>query len=482
MLSWNLAAVPLLILLNAFFVAAEYALVAIRPVQIERMRRTGRRAAAAAMVRLKAKPAAALGAIQVCITMTNLLIGWIGEPAMSQLLYGLLGPLGRALPPAVFTGISVAISFVVVTLLTVVFSELLPKAMTLKATEPLAALTAVPVLVVRDAVRPLVWVMNKLANLVMVPLRLGRIEEIEQERVTAEEVRLVATQAAEQGAVSGRERSLILNALALGRRAARDIMVPRVRVQYLDLKRSMDENRRVLNEYLHTRMPLCDGGMDKVVGMIPTKEFLAAYNEAGDTSVLQLIAKPATFAPDTVSLDRLMLLFDEHKTQFVILADEHGGVAGIVTLADVVDELIGDPRTAATPTTATLSPAAATAAAAAAAAAAPPASGDGEAVPAPAAIAPDGPFVVAGDFPIHDLARRLGRDEWGQGQGVVTVGGLVAAHLGRLPAAGDTVRLNGVQLHVTEADPRAARRVEVSLVPEPTEPHAAPPDDPAAAP
>ena len=107
--------------------------------------------------------------------------------------------------------------------------------------------------------------------------------------------------AAEQGTLTGRERSLILNTLALGRRTARQIMVPRVKVAYLDLRRSMDENRAVMNEYLYSRLPLCDGGMDHVIGVVPTKEFLSAYNEEGDSSVLQLIAHPPVFVPGAPS-------------------------------------------------------------------------------------------------------------------------------------------------------------------------------------
>src|SRR4029079_8563401 len=137
-LGWSLAAVPLLIALNAFFVVSEYAVVAMRPAQIATMSAGGRKRAAAAMVELQRNPASAIGAIQVCITMTNLLLGWIGEPAMSALLERVMGPLLRA-APHVFHGFSLVVSFVVVTLLTVVFSELLPKALTLRFVEPAAA-------------------------------------------------------------------------------------------------------------------------------------------------------------------------------------------------------------------------------------------------------------------------------------------------------------------------------------------------------
>src|SRR5688572_32048559 len=127
----GLAAVPLLIGLNAFFVISEYAVVATRPAQVEALRARGAKRAAAAMARLKESPASAIGAIQVCITMTNLLLGWIGEPAMSELIRTLFAPLVEVLPPRLFTVFSTGLSFILVTLLTVVFSELLPKAMTL---------------------------------------------------------------------------------------------------------------------------------------------------------------------------------------------------------------------------------------------------------------------------------------------------------------------------------------------------------------
>ena len=340
-LQWSIAAVPLLIALNAFFVVSEYAVVAIRPTQIQAMRAKGRARAAGAMERLTAEPASAIGAIQVCITMSCLLLGWIGEPAMSALIHKPFGPLIR-LYPVLFDSVATVLSFILVTLLTVVFSELLPKAMTLRYVELAAALTAVPVLAVQTAVRPLVWVMNKTANALTVPLGFGRVEEFESQRVTLDELKLLAMQAAADGVVTPRERSIILNSLTLGRRTAGEIMVPRMRVVYVDLKRSMEENRAIMGEHLHTRLPLCDGGLDRTIGIIHTKEFLVAYQEQGDATVLHLIARPAVYAPESVPLDRLLTTFREGGSEMILLVDEYGGVEGIVTLQDVVDELLGE--------------------------------------------------------------------------------------------------------------------------------------------
>ena len=234
------------------------------------MRARGKAGAAAASRKLKDDPASAIDGIQVCITMTNLMLGWIGEPAMPALLAKLFAPV-QQLAPAVMTVVSTALSFLVVTLLTVVLSGLLPKALTLRYVEAVAGLTAVPILLVQRGIWPLVWLMNAMANAVTKPLGLGSVADVEEERDTLHQLALLASQAAEQGVLSQPERSLVLNGLVIGDHTAKQVMVPRVKVAYLDLQRSMEENLRVMNEHLYTRMPLCDGGMDRVVGIVPTK-------------------------------------------------------------------------------------------------------------------------------------------------------------------------------------------------------------------
>lgn len=337
----SLAAVPLLIGANAFFVSAEYAVVSLRPAQIDQMRAARWKRAAAAIENLKSRPADAIGTIQVCITMTNLMLGWIGEPAMSRLLLAAFKPLEHLSPNVVGT-ISVILSFIIVTLLTVVLSELLPKALTLKYAITAAKLTALPVLGIRYALRPLVWLMNTIADAITKPLGLGSVQELEEQRVTADELRLMAHQAASEGALTGPERSIVLAGLTIGRRRAKEIMIPRTKVAYLDLSWDMNRNREVMNSHLYSRLPLCDHGMDKVIGIVSTKEFLSAYNEAGDSSVLGLIAREPAFTTENATLDKLLTEFHAKTTQMIFLVDEYGGVEGIVTLKDVVDELVGE--------------------------------------------------------------------------------------------------------------------------------------------
>jgi CBS domain containing-hemolysin-like protein len=186
--------------------------------------------------------------------------------------------------------------------------------------------------------------MNAMANLVTRPLGLGRIENLEEEGHSAEELRAIASEAADTGVLSQQERHLILNSLVLGRRTAKEIMVPRMKVEFLDLQENMQQNREVMAKELLSRFPLCDGGLDHVVGIVETQGFLFAYNEAAESSVMSLIAKPAVFAPENVGVDKLLALFNQKRTEVVLLVDEYGAVAGLVSLQDGVDELMGDPQ------------------------------------------------------------------------------------------------------------------------------------------
>ena len=422
-----------LLLCNAFFVAAEFAMVTMRNVHIEQLRAKGKPRTAVILTRLKEQLAGVVGAIQVGITVSSLLIGRVAEPIMSRGIEHLLGdPLEHFMSADLARGISTAIGFLTVTYLTVVFSEQLPKILAIRHVGTFASLTARPIALLMLVTRPLVWLMNKSVNLVTVPLGLGSVDEAEQEIHTVEEIRMITSEAAEHGTLTGRERSLILNSLALGRRTAKAIMVPRVKVAFLDLKKSMDDNRRVMNEHLYSRLPLVDGSIDKVIGIVPTREFLAAFNAEGDTSVLQLLARPAIFAPASVSLDQLLVLVDERRTQMIVLVDEHGGTEGIVTLRDIVDELVGQPI----PVT------------------------SAEAAAAGAARR----VLFDGDTPVHEVAAQLNTEIEADGA-VVTVGGLITEELGRFPRIGDEVTIGTLIFRVIDGDNRVVRRVEARQIP-----------------
>lgn len=432
----NLILVPVLIGLNAFFVAAEYTVVASRAKHIDNLRQRGRHAAAEAMIRLKSQTAATIGTIQVCITMTNLMLGWIGEPAMSWLLERAFGPLLTQLPTAALRPFSITLSFIGVTLLTVVFSELLPKALTLRYVEAAAVLTARLVLAIRGVVWPLVWVMNKLANMVTLPLGLGRVDDGDDERVTTAELRLLTTTAADEGELTPREREVILNALTLADRSANKIMVPRVRIAFLDLQKSLEENLAIVTRHTFTRLPLCDGGMDNVMGTVHIKDLLHLDRRAGSSDVLRKIAREPVFVPETKTVDKLLTLFAEKNVQMVIVLDEYGGMAGLVTLRDAVDRVLG--RDSEPPEFRAIDPL--------------------------APQLPDEPLVFPGGTRVLDVAQKLGRHDWCAKEDAATLGGLVLDYLGHFPQPEEIVEIEGVRLRVLDVDGRVVQRIEVAPV------------------
>lgn len=423
-LGLSLALVPVLILANAFFVAAEYAVVSVRPAQIAALRKTRRLRTAIAIEQLKADPTSAIGAIQVCITMTNLMLGWIGEPAMSSVLHILLGPVGKLIPQGVFIAFSTFLSFVVVTLLTVVLSELLPKALTLRYGLFAATLTARPTVWIQRAVWPLVWLMNHIANAVTIPLGLGRVDEMDDEPVTIAELRMLAERAAKTGTITAQGQSLVLNSLSLADRTAKDAMIHRSRVAYLDLKKTMAENREVMNAHLYSRLPLCDGGFDRVIGLVHTKEFLTAFAEEADSSVLQLIAKSPTFVPQGVSVDRLVGTFREFNTQLLFVADEFGSPQGIVTLDDVLDALLEEKSPTALDDSA------------------------------------DGlPVSLPGETSVREIRSRFDLPEWAAETTATTLAGVIIAVTGRVPEPGEIVDAEGLQFRIEQSDARRIGRV-----------------------
>ncbi len=436
-LALQLLAVPFLIAINAFFVVAEYALVSLRTGQIEELRKK-RPGVARTLRALKDRLASAIGTIQICITMTNLMLGSIGEPAMTQVLQMLF----RGLPDTPLTqAISVTLSFIIVTLLTVVLSELVPKAVTLQYTLPLACIIARPIALIQRLLKPLVWIMDTSANVTTRLMGLGNVN-IADVSVTAEELQHITADAEASGNLTSRERTLILNSLTLGRRDASEIMVPRVRVNYLDVQRTMKENLAALSSYLFSRMPLCDGGMDHVIGVVYTKEFLTAIDETeNDSSVLLLIARPPVFAPVTLQLDRLLTRFHDDKAHLMFLVDEHGGVQGIVTLTDVVNELVGPMH-----------------------------EGDDIRI----LHRSESELIVKGDMPISHLADHLNRPNWHPKTDARSVGGLLVQRSRHFPRDGESIEVDGVQLFAHKTNGRTVEQVRVVVIPIPIS--EAPPD------
>lgn len=336
---FQLVLVPILIGVNAFFVAAEYAVVTIRTTRIEELRQEGV-GVARVLARLKEDMSGSLATIQVCITATNLLIGAVAEPAMARLLFKVLQPLGFVLPVSVARWIALVIGLLVVTLFTVVLSELLPKALTLQYTEQIAVVVAKPIALFRVICHPLVRIMNWMGNGVTHALGLGRVE-IEEPVHTEAELEMLVDRADDAGEFHAEHGDLLRRAFDFADLNVRHVMIPLQKVASLDANSTVGETIDILQEWPYTRWPLKDPESGRIVGIVNIKLMLhATALGIGETVILRDLAIDPTYLdPDLPLVDALA---DMRKSRRHLAVVKEGDVElGIVTLEDILEAIVG---------------------------------------------------------------------------------------------------------------------------------------------
>jgi CBS domain containing-hemolysin-like protein len=328
-----------LVLLNAFFVAAEFALVKVRATRLETLARKGNLLAASAR-RAVERLDAYLSATQLGITLASLGLGWIGEPAFAAVLAWPLALVGIGSEAAV-RSVSVAAAFATITFLHIILGELAPKSLAIQRTEATVLAVALPLRVFYVLFYPALVVLNASSNAV---LRLLRIEPAGSETLahSEEELRLILAESAKAGAVSGSKRRLLENVFAYTRRTAQEIMIPRAEIAYLSLARSWEENLAVIRATEHTRYPLCTLSLDHVVGMVHVKELFYFRDEIRSSDDLLRHKREILFVPETITLDELQRQFQQKRLHMAVVVDEYGGTTGLVTFEDVLEELVGE--------------------------------------------------------------------------------------------------------------------------------------------
>ncbi|GMV64189.1 MAG: membrane protein [Parvibaculum sp.] len=333
--------VPLLIGINAFFVAAEYAVVTLRSTRIEELRREGV-AVARVLSRLKDDMSGSIATIQVCITATNLLIGAVAEPAMTQIIRLILAPLGAYMPETAGRVLGLVVGFTLVTLLTVVLSELLPKALTLQHTERIGMIVARPIAFFRLVCSPLVSVMSWMGNAVTRTFGLGDVE-IEEAAHTEEELEMLVDKADEAGEFHHEHGDILRRAFDFADLKVVHTMIPMRKVQVLDANATVNEAVGQLQEWPYTRWPLRDPSTGKIVGILNIKLAIHAIAlQLGDVLILRdLASPPAALDPDMPLVDALTYM-RKSRRHIVMVAEGNGPELGIVTLEDILEAIVGD--------------------------------------------------------------------------------------------------------------------------------------------
>lgn len=329
----SLVLVVFFLAMNAFFVIAEFAMVRVRPSQVEMALAEGKPGARAAK-RVTDNVNAYLSACQLGITLASLALGWLGEPAFSALVRPLLAPLGMA--DAAISAIAIAIGYILMTTLHVVAGELIPKSFAIFATERWALRTATPLVWFYRITYPVMWLFNTLTNGVV---RLaGHDPANEHEVYTDEEIKLLIDESTESGLIDPAANEYVDNIFDIGDKDAEAIMTPRTDVVCLDLEDSLAENLQHVRNYKFTRYPVCRGSKDRIVGFVHVKDL---YTAESVESVEDLRIRPIEAVPEGLPVGKLLALLQDKHTKIAVVVDEHGGTAGIVTMSDVMEQIVG---------------------------------------------------------------------------------------------------------------------------------------------
>ena len=417
----KLLAVLALVALNGFFVAAEFALVKVRGTQLDTLIEEGNRRARLAKS-ITSNLDAYLSACQLGITLASLGLGWIGEPVIGHLLQPLLFKLGVH-SESIVHGISIAVAFSIITTLHITLGEQAPKILAIQKSVPSTLFVSGPLRIFYAVFKPAIGFLNVASNwLLRIVFRTEPVGEHELAH-SEEELRAILAQSAEHEEVTQLGKELLINALDFRERVVRDITTPRGEVVFLNTEDSFEENLNVAIESKHTRFPLCEGHLDQTIGLVHVKDLIRiARDEKPD---LLSIKRDVNVIPEMMPLEKLLPFFLQKHTHIAVVVDEFGGTTGIVTLDNVLEELVGDIQD----------------------------EFDREA-PELHKLS-ENEFDVEGSLGLYELKDLVGLEL--ESEDVSTIGGYVTAQIGHLPKEGEQTNIEGYKVTIVSTD---GRRVE----------------------
>lgn len=412
-----------LVLLNGFFVAAEFAIVKVRGSQLEALEAEGNPQAKNARKAVNQLDAY-LSATQLGITLSSLGLGWVGEPYLAQMLHPFFVHLAVE-SEAVIRTASFAIAFLTITFLHIVLGELAPKSLAIRKSVATTLWVARPLGWFYTLFRPAIWFLNGTANWLL--MHFFKIQPASEYEIahSEEELRVILAESAEAREVSTLGKELLINALDLRDRVVRDISTPRGEVVFLDAEDSFEENMRRAIESRHTRFPLCRGHLDETIGLVHIKDLFKLMRESEPK--IEGIKREMHNVPEMMPLEKLLGFFLSRHTHIALVIDEFGGTAGIVTLDNVLEEIVGDIQD----------------------------EFDAE-KPELRKVAKD-EFAVDGSLGLYELNEMLGLEL--QSDDVSTVGGYVTQLIGHLPKGGEKTGIEDFEVTVTKADGRRVREL-----------------------
>ncbi|HKT29222.1 hemolysin family protein [Dyella sp.] len=429
----TIALVLLLALCNGFFALSEMALVASRKSRLKQMARTSRRAQVA--LRHAEAPEHFLSTVQVGITLVMLITGSVAGDAVGAHISDMLhdGSIAWLAPYTRIIG--VVLGFMVISFIQIVVGELVPKRLALSAPEKVSSIVGMPMLVLSRATAPFVWLLNRSSGVL---LQLLRVKKHGDNAATEEEIRLLVAESTEQGVLDVDEQAMVNRVLRLGDRTVDSVMTPRMRIAWLDINASMEENLEVLRETSYSRYPVYRSDESDIVGVMEVKSLLGGLAK-GKLDLFRTLAKPL-YVPGTARALDLLEEFRDAETPMALVVDEYGDIDGVVTLNDLLAAVVGASQLG---------------------------HGSGE-EHSPIVQRADGTWLIDGALSTDDLRELLhldhlpGEDE----HDFRTAAGMVMAALGHIPQVGEVFAWRGIRFEVVDLDGARIDKLLVTPAPQ----------------
>ncbi|MFD2329837.1 hemolysin family protein [Cohnella sp. GCM10020058] len=337
-IAWHAVLVLFLVLLNGFFVAAEFALVKVRQSRLTQLTNEGNVRAKYAL-KVNRKLDVYLSATQLGITLASLGLGWTGEPAIADLIViPLLHQYGVTNETTIHT-ISYIIAFSAITFLHIVLGELAPKSLAIQKSEGVSLWLSLPLLLFYRLFLPVIWLLNNAANLLLRMIGVKPASEHDAAH-TEEEIRILMNESAKSGIIDKEEMTLFDNVFEFSERVAREVMLPRTDMDCMFANLPFDENMKLAYRVKHTRYPVGVEDKDQIIGFVHITDVLTA--DPDEEQDLRAYLRPILSVPESMEISRVLKLMQRHKSQLAIVIDEYGGTAGMLTAEMILEEIVGE--------------------------------------------------------------------------------------------------------------------------------------------
>ncbi len=429
-----LAFLALLVLLNSLFVAAEMAVAASRRARLEAAAKSGSRSAQAALD-LHAEPTRFLSTVQIGITLIGILSGAFGEAAIADRKTPHLSKVPGLEPYA--HAVSLAVTVLILTFVTIVFGELVPKRLAQSAPETFAAFFARPMRLVSRVTAPLVWALSVTTDLI---LRMVPFKARAEHEGTEEEVRSLMRSGASMGVFHESEQQIVERVFALSDRTVKSLMVPRPDIDWLPADAGVHRIRVAVATSSHSHFPVCTMGLDDLIGVVHVKDLVKSGLISDDVRLSELVRKPM-YVPETLPALKLLEMFRQRQDRIAFVLDEYGVLEGLVTLNDVVEAIVGEVTE------------------------------NGGGSPDPMVVKrADGSYLLDGMLPVDELRTLMFGPDGGAASlpkedesNYETLGGFVLAQLGRIPATGDAFEFDRFAFEVVDMDRHRVDKVLLTI-------------------